>query len=128
METSPNRYEQYVRYADALRNWLIVYGVGGIALLCSKETPIDKQKTGGIIIALIIAVLLQVVIALINKWFNLFAYLGEKEPNIKSHSWYKAVILRYPYGNVWANAVADIISLGSFFYATYLLLRAITKQ
>ena len=126
MQSNQNHLEQYFKYADALRNWLIVYGVGGIALLCSEKTPIDKKKIGGIIISLIIAVFLQVVIALINKWYNLFAHLGEKDSHIGLHPWYKAVILRYPYGNVWANAAADIISLGAFLYATYLLLRAIT--
>jgi len=123
MPAEQNHLEQYYKYSDALRNWLIVYGAGGIALLYSKDSSVDTAKIGGMTISLLIAVFLQVMVSFINKWNSWLIHTGEANPHIRTYNLYK-IMTSHPYVFIWINIMADVMSLIAFFFASGSLLVA----
>jgi hypothetical protein len=115
-------FEQYWQYASTLRNWYVVYGVGGIALLFTKVEAfeqVDSDKKIKTIVAFLVAVLAQVVISLFRKWVHWCIYSG-KEHNRVSTWWYSLNIHISRW--VWLDISCDIISLAAFSYASCLLI------
>ena len=117
MADKGEHFDYYMKYSESLRNWLIVYGVGGIALLYQEGNAFCKDQVVIIAVSLIIAVFFQVLIAFVNKWDHWLADV-EKTSNfyrkIKLPGWLLFVV----------NIGADLVSLGAFLYATWLLVGA----
>ena len=127
MQPTQNHLEQYFKYADALRNWLIVYGAGGIALLYTEEASFNRTSIYKIGVALFVAIFSQIAAALVNKWYNWIIHIGETNPHIGAQGWYNK-LTSHLYVYLGINVAADIISLGAFMCATYFLLDALKIQ
>ena len=106
MADKQGHFDYYMKYSEALRNWIVVYGVGGVVLLHDEGEAIGQDLIAGIAVPFFIAVFAQVVTASVNKWDHWTAH-AEQEPH-------PHVVKRIPGGwllriNIWA----DVISLVS---------------
>ena len=121
MAAKGEHFDYYIRYSDSLRNWLIVYGVGGIALLHKEGNTFSRDQVVRIAIGLFVAVLSQVLVAFANKWDHWFADADERGSRYGK--------MRLP-GRVLfvLNICADLVSLGAFFIATCLLIGALRSS
>jgi len=117
MPDKSEHFDYYMKYSESLRNWLIVYGVGGIALLYKEGDTFCKDQVIRIALSLILAVFFQVLVAFVNKWDH---WLADVE---KASSFYRRIKLPGRLLFV-VNVGADLASLGAFFFATYLLIEA----
>ena len=118
-------FEQYWKYASAVRNWYVIYGVGGIALLFTKDNvfgAIDFKMRVKILIAFIAAVLAQVLVSLFRKWVHWGIYSG-KEHNLSGKQWYLLAVRLSRW--IWLDILCDLVSLVAFGYASYLLILAL---
>ena len=87
-------FEQYWKYTETLRNWFVIYGVGGIALFVSQPDFFNKvpEKTKYCIaIGFVVAVITQVVVSAVNKWVSWFRYAGDTDESFKSKRSYKII-------------------------------------
>jgi len=118
MADKGEHFDYYMKYSESLRNWLIVYGVGGIALLYKEGDTFCKDQVVRIALSLILAVFFQVLIAFVNKWDH---WLADAE---KTSNFYGKIKLPGRLLFV-VNLGADLVSLGAFFFATCLLIGAL---
>ena len=115
-------FEQYWKHADALRNWFVVYGIGGIALLLTESAYMDKLKNEtrhNVIMVFFIAVFMQVLLACINKWIHWYIYTCDQFDNNEDTTKESKVSFSLI---VAINMIADLISLLSFLCATWMFL------
>lgn len=121
-------FEQYWRHASALRNWFIAYGIGGAILFVSKadvfaEFPACTKQI--IIIAFLLGVGVQSLLAFWNKVVHWYIYYGEDEPSYKSTNTYKF------WDKVsecfWIDILIDMITVCSFVFATCKLIIALGR-
>lgn len=82
--TVPAYFESYAEYNRILRSWFVAYGVGGLALFLVEEKLREALVRTGearLVIGLFLGgVLLQIVIAGLNKYANWYCYYGEDDP------------------------------------------------
>ena len=117
MADKGEHFDYYIKYSDSLRNWLIVYGVGGIALLYKEGNTFCRDQVVRIALSLFVAVFFQVFIAFFNKWDH---WLADAE---KTSAFYRK--MKLPGRLLFVvNLGADLVSLGAFFFATCLLVGA----
>ena len=73
-------YEMYSKYNDILRTWFVAFGLGGLYLLLTNKELITYLKlhkvNGTVEICFLIGVASQIIIALINKFFNWIIYFS----------------------------------------------------
>ncbi|MHC4173501.1 MAG: hypothetical protein ACYST5_11240, partial [Planctomycetota bacterium] len=120
--TQPNDskafFEQYWKHASALRNWFVVYGVGGIAMIFTKPelfNQIENKIKLRIAIFFLVAVFAQILLALLNKWIHWYIYAGAVDEEFRCTKRYeKAASLSE---RAWIDGVADLTSIVSFLYA-----------
>ena len=121
MADKGEHFDYYIKYSDSLRNWLIVYGVGGIALLYKEGNTFCRDQLVRIALSLFIAIFCQVFVAFLNKWDH---WLADLE---KTSRFYGKIRLSGRLLFV-VNVGADLVSLGAFFFATYLLIGALRSS
>jgi hypothetical protein len=109
-----DHFEYYMKYSEALRNWLVVYGVGGMAFLHEEGDGISRDSLVMIAMPFFVAVLMQVVIAFVNKWDHWLAH-AEQEAHHRPWQRVPADWL------LWINISADLISLLALVGGSYCL-------
>lgn len=70
-------YDEYVRYAKVLQGWFVAFGIGAIVLFVSKPAAfanLPDRHRFLIPVFLLLAVGLQVVLAVLNKYFNFHSH------------------------------------------------------
>ena len=86
-------FEQYWRYCTAVRNWLVAFGIGCCVLLISEKDGIFRevsiQKKIDIIFWLIVGVIIQILLALLNKYIHWCVYWGMEDKNFRKSWWHK---------------------------------------
>ncbi len=121
-------FEQYWRYASALRNWFVAYGIGGAILFISKADLFAKFSPGTkkiIVIAFLLGVLVQVLLAFWNKMGHWFIYRGGDDPSYRSRKIYKFWDKATEW--FWIDMSVDIVTFFSFLFATYKLITALGR-
>jgi hypothetical protein len=120
-EPGEGHYAAYEEHARTLRTWLVAYGIGGPVLILSQAAVWQRLATSGslrLIAGLFLTgVVLQVVLAAINKSAMWACYYGEVEPDFQ-YTW------RYRVGRWLSERYAidllfDIVGMCLFAYATY---------
>ncbi len=125
--------QQYAEYSKTLRNWLIVYGVGGIGVVIVEKDCFAKPDTGDrqlIILFFAVAVFSQIIISVLNKWYNWKIYSDllkkEEEKNTERHQEiYKKRVHSYDRWFFVFNIISDIIAFLCFLIATILVYEAL---
>ena len=114
----------YLNYASTLKNWYVVYGIGGIALLFTSEkiVHITFEHEVKIAVVLFIAVLAQVSLALFRKWVYWFICYGML--NEQTTKRYYIVATRFSRW-AWIDIILDLVSFVCFAYAGFTLLSAL---
>lgn len=123
-------YAAYEEHARTLRTWLVAYGIGAPVLILSQEA-VWKQLTASGSLPLIAGlflggVVLQVILAAINKSAMWACYFGEIDPKYVGTR-------RYKFG-LWLSEryiidfACDLVSMGLFAWATYESFVALTGQ
>jgi hypothetical protein len=119
-DVASNLFADYDKYAKVLRTWFVAYGVGGPVLLLTNEAVRDKITDSGlarcIAFAFLIGVVVQVLIALLNKTALWFCYKAERKPELRTRRHYR-VANWFAYES-WFEFGADLISLVAFGWAT----------
>jgi|ERR1041384_1555567 hypothetical protein len=122
MGTKAEEYLQaYGQFAKILRTWLVAYGVGAPVLIVTNENVSKAIKDSGnakaIAICFLVGVMLQVVLATLNKTTMWGLYYGEENPGIKS-----TVSYRFAFWfseTFWIEIVVDVATLLLFGIATW---------
>ena len=86
-------FEQYWRYCSSLRNWFVAYGIGGCILFLSDKSELFqkmafKQKRA-VVIAFLIGVIAQVLLAGLNKCIHWHIYWGKEDQRFRKTWYYK---------------------------------------
>lgn len=125
---SAGYYAVYEEHARTLRTWLVAYGIGGPVLILSQEAvwkQITKMGSLPLIAELFLAgVVLQVVLAAVNKSAMWALYCGEVDQEY-------AKTKRYKFGS-WLSEkyiidlALDLSSMVLFAWATYACFVALT--
>ena len=79
-ESMENKFEQYWRHASVLRNWFISFGIGGVIIFITHPDIfiyLSNQYKRDVILLFLGGVLLQVLLAGINKFTHWYVYFGE---------------------------------------------------
>jgi hypothetical protein len=126
-EVGEGHYAAYEEHARTLRTWLVAYGIGGPVLILSQAEVWKRLAASGslrLIASLFLSgVVLQVVLAAVNKSAMWACYYGELEPAYKSTRRYKI--------GLWLSErylidfLFDIAGMFLFAYATYLCFAAL---
>lgn len=114
-------FAAYSQHSSVLRTWLVAYGIGAPALFLSQEFLwVTLSKSGQLprIAALFLSgVVLQVLLAAINKSVMWACYYGIAVPTYKSSKRYKfASWLSERY---LIDFACDLVSMTAFGIATY---------
>ena len=119
-------FELYKQYTTNLRNWFVIYGVGGVVLFASHGEAFalcSISHKARISVAFLLGVFVQITVAYINKYTNWHLSEGEDDSNykkdehyIKAEKWSK---------RIWFDIWADRISILAFLWATVELIFAI---
>ena len=113
-------FEQYWRYASALRNWFVAYGIGGAILFISKGDLFTKFPPGTkkiIVSAFLLGVLVQVLLAFWNKMGQWCIYRGEDDPSYRNRKIYKFWDKATEW--FWMDVSSDIVTFFSFSSGAY---------
>jgi len=120
-----SHFDNYSDYSRTLRAWLVAYGIGGPVLFVSNKELAAKVGASAhaeqIILAFLLGVALQIVLALINKWSAWHMYAGAGDAGYQ-RSW------RYRFWGLindqsWVDFWIDVLSIAAFIWATALVLR-----
>ena len=114
-------FQQYVRYADVLRNWFIGYGIGGIVLFVSGQSAfasVPKKELVPIGMWFIVGIVFQVVLAFINKVYNFILYYNSTKRRDSS-----AIEKKNLHSFLYVDVPLDVLTLLSCAWATLLLLK-----
>ena len=124
---SKNRNDEansfYEAYADGSRNlraWFVAYGIGGPVLFLTQEGANRKIANSGhgkmIVILFLIGVLLQIIIAAINKWANWYIYAyTDSKPEDRPRAFHAATWISDKF---CIDVFCDLGSLVTFAWAT----------
>jgi hypothetical protein len=114
-------YAAYEEHARTLRTWLVAYGIGGPVLILSQADVWKRLAASGslrLIAGLFLSgVVLQVILAAINKSAMWACYYGELEPSYQSTRRYK--FGRWLSEQYSIDLVVDLAGMCLFAYATY---------
>ena len=122
-------YEPYVAFSRVLRTWLVAYGIGAPVLFASQDafTPILKDpKTAAPIIGLFLfGAIVQILAAVIYKYSMGYIYFGELKEVFQKTIRYK--VSEWFSEAMWLEMTFDILSIGSFSWATIKVLSLYVK-
>lgn len=130
-ERSGNKiyFEQYWRYCSSLRNWFVAYGIGGCVLFLSDKArmfgQVSPKSKVVILIAFIIGVVSQIVLAFINKIIHWYIYWGSEDEEFAKTWRYK--VSGYLSECFWIDILADVITFFAFGVATVMLFITLGK-
>ena len=117
-------FQQYVRYAEVLRNWFIGYGIGGVVLFVSGQSAfasVPKNELVPIGIWFIVGVVFQVILAFTNKVYNFILYYNSTKP--RPDAVITAVEKRNLLSFLFIDVPLDGATMASFAWATFLLFK-----
>jgi len=118
-------FEQYWRYCNAVRNWLVAFGIGCCILLISEKDGIFKdvstQKKLDIVFFLIIGVISQILLALLNKYIHWCVYWGMENRNFEKSIYYKIAFKISSY--FWIDVLVDVFTIFMFAIAVCKMFR-----
>ena len=128
---SDDMFSQYSYYSSILRNWFIVFGVGGLVFLVNQKALLENlgSAKSTVISFFMWGVIIQIGLALLNKVIHWFTYWGEEIKEANSKLKLPGHIYNFFY--IWSDKVcswfwldmfADITTLVLFYKATSLLL------
>ena len=116
-----SHYSAYQEHARTLRTWLVAYGIGGPVLILSQAEVWKRLAISGslrVIAGLFLTgVVLQVILAAINKSAMWACYYGELEPSSQSTRWYQ--LGRWLSRQYIIDFFTDLAGMCLFAYATY---------
>lgn len=124
-----DHFELYKQYSGNLRNWFVVYGVGGAVLFINNAELFNSCSTCQkvrVASAFLTGVFVQILVAFLNKYINLhlanfpLGEGGESSANDKKKS--LAERLSYCF---WIDKLADFLSIALFIWAAVELIVAI---
>ena len=128
----PEDYKEAYRiHATALRNWFVVYGIGGPALLLSNDSVFKKAQDTGITETIggcfLLGAACQVVLSLIDKYADWVCYVrassavaaGARTRTQRIADWW----LEFD----WPSMLLDLTTMGTFGYATCTLFVTIVQ-
>jgi len=126
MSKEPDIFEQYWRHASILRSWFIAFGIGGVILFISNPSAFESLSSDfkkSIIILFLVGVLLQILLALLNKITHWYEYYGEKDKLFQETKRYKWSIIIA--NTISIDIITDLFTFGFFLTAVAKLLIAI---
>jgi len=113
-------FEVYWNYCSALRNWFVVFGVGGCILFVSDKAVIFKECNKPIKIAIVISfisgVVLQILLAMLNKWIHWYIYWGEENQDFQESLIYQIAECVSTW--FWIDVLIDLLTIIAFGIAT----------
>lgn len=119
-------FEQYQKHASDLRNWFVVYGVGGIALFFTETDRFarlpDYTRTR-IMGAFLITVAAQVSLAFLNKWIHWCTYRGAEVPAFGQT--YRYAFAKWLSNRAIVDFVLDLLSLLAASFAVVMLIHGL---
>ena len=133
MQTEPNNhdadqkdghFDNYADYSRTLRAWLVAYGIGGPVLFLTNDKVADRVALSGhasqIIVAFLIGVGAQILLAMLNKWGAWHMYRGAGDPTYQRTNAY--TFWDFINSQYWIDLGIDVISLLTFTFATWRVL------
>lgn len=118
-------FAQYWRYCAAVRNWLVAFGVGGCVLLISEKSGLFKDIVGQmratILCLFMTGVIVQILLALINKWIHWYLYRGVGDPKFRTRWLYKTSDRI----STWfiLDIFADVISCAAYIVGAWMMFK-----
>ena len=119
-EEAETYFVAYSEYSKTLRTWLVAYGVGGPVFLSNQYTLELLKKSGdAAVIArlFLIGVLLQVLMAAVNKVVMWGLYYGELEPAFRQLRRHK--LCDWLSERLWIDFFVDVACIVLFLTATW---------
>ena len=121
MANSANEYHAvYAEYSRTLRTWFVAYGVGGPVVILAQDKVASLVINSGyrwrIAAFFSVGVLLQIILALINKYAAYANYAGEADADYRDRWWFRfgAWISR----QFLMDLVIDVLTTVCFMYST----------
>lgn len=125
MANSANEYHAvYAEYSRTLRTWFVAYGVGGPVVILAQDKVASLVINSGygwrIAAFFSTGVLLQILLALINKYAAYANYAGEADADYRDRWWFTfgAWISR----QFLIDLVIDVLTAACFIYSTIAVL------
>jgi len=122
-------FEQYWRYCSSLRNWFVVYGIGGCILFLSDKARVFQGLTSTkktiIVIFFLVGVIAQIVLAFFNKGIHWYIYWGKEKVEFQETKRYK--VADYLSSVFEIDLAVDIITFVAFVVATVVLIVELRK-
>ena len=117
-------FANYSEYAKTLRAWLVAYGIGGPVLFLTNKELSTALKLSvyrhSIVDLFLLGVVLQLLLAFINKWCAWHMYVGEYDRSFQKRLSYK--IWSWLNERIWIDLLVDGGSLIAFSVSTWLVL------
>jgi hypothetical protein len=120
---SNEHFELYKLYSTALRNWIVAFGVGGVAIFVSNAKAFSNATCDAkfaICTLFAIASGAQISLALINKYSNLYLSEGKNKRMLAFCTWLSEQIV--------IDFALDLISVVLFAVASYKLIGIICNS
>jgi hypothetical protein len=119
-----SHFENYADYSRTLRAWLVAYGIGGPVLFVTNDKVSERVAKSGyadlIILFFLVGVLLQIVLATVNKWGAWHMYRGAGDLEYQQTWRYK--FWGWINEQSWIDFWIDLASLMVFMLATWKVL------
>ncbi len=123
-------YKTYEEHMKTLRAWYVGYGIGGPLLYITQPTFAKAVVEHGTVrtvgLLFLLGVLLQVVLALLNKWVNWGNYYYEAHPDVTRGKIYNAC--QSISKQAWLDILVDLLTLVFFAWATVLVFVAVGES
>lgn len=123
-ENGEAHYKTYEEHMKTLRAWFVAYGVGGPLLFVTQSgfaaTLVSSGRLMLIGTLFLLGVLLQTLVALLNKWVNWGCYhfddVETENPSLPHR------FCLYINDKVWIDIAADVFTLLFFGFATVVVI------
>lgn len=127
-DNSEELYAVYEGYAQTLRTWFVAYGIGGPVLFLSSDVLREQLVASGwaptVSILFLMGVVLQVVLAAVNKTAMWGCYYGEIEPGFCGRWQHRTCC--WVAKQFWIDLIVDVASLVLFAVGTGVVLLVFT--
>ncbi len=114
-------FDAYKEHSTTLRTWLVAYGIGAPVLFMTNDKLVDRFSHAAdskLIAGLFLTgVVLQVLLAVMNKAVNWASYFAEGHEERKKEWCFKFAC--WFCDQFWVDMLLDIASLGFFAVATW---------
>ena len=126
--SSDGHYKVYEQHMNTLRAWFVAYGVGGPVLFITQKefasTLIGSGESRLVGVLFLVGVLLQALVALLNKWVNWGLYYFD-EDNEDDEKPKLQTLCEKISSKVWIDIIADVATLILFSVATVIVLSSV---